>query len=198
MRPGLALIVAGVAAWMPPAALTAAGPTTTITVRVYQSAGLTPALEQRALEGAAAALRPALVEVRWRICTGPNRSTACDRRPDPSELSLRIVPEGSPGWNASITLGTAYVAPRVGGVLATVYFGHVERLARETHTDVAVLLGRAAAHELGHLLMRTSAHPSCGLMRANWTQKELQRNRPPDWAFTGGDVVAMRHLSPGH
>jgi len=62
VRPGLALIVAGVAAWMPPAALTAAGPTTTITVRVYQSAGLTPALEQRALEGAAAALRPALDE----------------------------------------------------------------------------------------------------------------------------------------
>ena len=120
MRPGLALIVAGVAAWMPPAALTAAGPAT-ITVRVYQTAGLTPTVEQRALEGAGAALRPALVEVRWRICTGPNRSTACDLRPGPSELSLRIVPQGSPDWNASITLGTAFVAPRTGGVLATVY-----------------------------------------------------------------------------
>ena len=196
MRPGLALIVAGVAAWMPPAALTAAGPAT-ITVRVYQTAGLTPTLEQRALEGAGAALRPALVEVRWRICTGPNRSTACDLRPGPSELSLRIVPQRSPGWNASITLGTAFVAPLTGGVLATVYFDHVERLARATRTDVAVLLGRAAAHELGHLLMRTSAHPSCGLMRANWTQEELRGNRPPDWAFTGGDVVAMRHLWPG-
>ena len=197
MRPGLALSVAAVTTWMPPAALAAGGPAT-ITVRVYQTVGLTPTLEQRALEGAAAALRPASVEVHWRICTGPNRSPVCDLRPDPSELSLRIVPEGFPRWNASITLGTAFVAPRVGGVLATVYFDHVERLARETRTDVAVLLGRAAAHELGHLLMRTSAHPSCGLMRPNWTQEELRRNRPPDWAFTGGDVVAMRHLWPDH
>jgi hypothetical protein len=55
-----------------------------------------------------------------------------------------------------------------------------------------VLLGRVAAHELGHLMMRTSAHPRRGLMRPNWTPNEIRRNRQADWAFTAGDVAAMR------
>ena len=62
-------------------------------------------------------------------------------------------------------------------------------------TDVAVLLGRVAAHELGHLMMDTSAHTRRGLMRPNWTPDEVRRNHFADWEFTAEDVTSMRQLA---
>jgi hypothetical protein len=58
-------------------------------------------------------------------------------------------------------------------VLATVYVTCVAWLATAARTDVAVLLGRVAAHELGHLVIRTSAHARRGLMRPHWTPDEV-------------------------
>ena len=62
-------------------------------------------------------------------------------------------------------------------------------------TDVAVLLGRVAAHELGHLMMHTTAHARRGLMRPNWTPDEVRRNHLADWEFTAEDVTSMRQLA---
>ena len=45
------------------------------------------------------------------------------------------------------------------GVLATVFLDRVEWLAFEAGADIALLLGRVAAHELGHLLMRALGMP---------------------------------------
>ena len=36
-----------------------------------------------------------------------------------------------------------------------------------------MLLGTVIAHELGHLLLSTNSHSTFGLMRANWSGKEL-------------------------
>jgi hypothetical protein len=194
VRFGLALIVAGAAASISSTALTAAEVLrTTITIRVYQSAGLPATLEQRALAEAETLLGAAFVDVVWRRCTGPKTSTSCDEPLGPSEISLRILKEGAPVHDRSAALGNAFVDRHAGGgVLATVYFNHVAWLAKLAGTDVAVVLGRAAAHELGHLLLRTSRHPQRGLMRPNWTVGEVRRNRASDWTFTAGDVAALR------
>ena len=149
-RLGFILVCAAV--WTCSTALTAKMvPRFTRTVRVYETAGLTSTLEQRALAEAEIVLRSAFVDVRWRLCTG-----------------------------------------QAGGVFANVYFNCVEWLAISAGTDVAVLLGRVAAHELGHLMMPTPAHARRGLMRPNWTPYEVRRNRLADWEFTAEDVTAMR------
>ena len=135
------------------------------------------------------------MDVDWRRCTGLTPATGCNARPGPSELSLRIVGTDAPQDD---TLGAAFVDPRAGGVLATVYFTRIAWLARVTGRDAGMLLGRAAAHELGHLLMRTTSHPGCGLMRATWTQREVRRNHAADWTFTAGDVAAMHQLQATH
>ena len=149
---------------------------TTRTVRVYQTAGLPSMLEQRALAEAEIVLRSAFVDVRWRKCTGLARSEACSSPPAPLELLL-VVRDGAPCQDTSATLGEALVVRHAGGMLATVYFNCVEWFAMSARTDVAVLLGRVAAHELGHLMMHTSAHALRGLMRPNWTPHEVRRNR---------------------
>jgi hypothetical protein len=193
-RVRLALILASAAAWTSLPVLTAAEDLrTTITVRVYQTAGLSSTLEQRALTEAETVLRTALVDVRWEKCAGLNPSPACDVPPGPSELLLRVVREENPGQDT--ILGSAVVVRGSGGVLATVYADQVARLAREAQSDVAVLLGRVAAHELGHLRMNTTAHARHGLMRANWTPCEVRRDVAADWSFTAGDRAAM--LQPG-
>ena len=194
----LALILAGAVAWTSPSALTAAASWTTITVRVYQTASLPSTLEQRSLTEAETVLRAARVDVRWRSCTGLSRRPAtCDAPPEPSELSLRVLREGPTHQYTSFPLGDAIVVRRPGdGTLASVDFNHVARVAEAAQTDVAVLLGRVAAHELGHLLMHSSAHAPHGLMRANWTLREVQQNRAADWAFTAWDVAALRQAGP--
>jgi hypothetical protein len=181
------LILAAAAVCAFPARLAAAAvPRTTITVRVCKDVSLPSMVEQRALDEAGAVLRAASVDVRWRKCTGPD----VDASSTAFELVLRIV-EARQATPPAV-LGTAFVIRRAGGVLATVYADRVAVLANQALIDVAVLFGRVAAHELGHLMMRTSVHARHGLMRSQWTTDELRRNYAPDWTFTARDVAEMR------
>jgi hypothetical protein len=49
----------------------------------------------------------------------------------------------------------------------------------------------AMAHEIGHLLLGTSAHASTGLMRAIWSRDELHRHDPADWQFSSVESATM-------
>ena len=61
-----------------------------------------------------------------------------------------------------------------------------------------MLLGRAIAHELGHLLMATSAHSAHGLMRPLWTQSEIRRRARTDWTFRPTEIAAIKaHAATG-
>lgn len=191
-----ALVMAGMAASLGVPLTANARPDRVVAVRVYQPADSSSTIDPRALAEADKVLRPALVTVLWRPCSGADRSAACDRPPVRSELSVRIVRHGAVRPRAATVLGNAFVAPGRGGVLATVYVDEVQDLAKVAGIDPAVLLGRATAHEIGHLLMRTSAHARYGLMRDTWTEPEVHRNQPLDWMFTAGDVVAMRRFWP--
>ena len=59
------------------------------------------------------------------------------------------------------------------------------------HVSSGELLGRAMAHEIGHLILGTTQHDSRGLMRGRWTVIELQNNRPWDWSLPRETVVDM-------
>ena len=91
------------------------------------------------------------------------------------------------------TLGFAMVDARAGsGVLSTVLADRIDSMARRTKSDGAVLLGRAIAHELGHLLLGSVSHSQHGLMRAHWTDSEVELNRQLDWIFSNREEVTMR------
>jgi hypothetical protein len=189
---GLGFSVVCAAMWTCSTAVTATvAPRTALTVRVYESVGLSASMERRALAEAEIVLRSALVDVRWEPCSRVAPSEACSVPPTPGERLLSVR-EGAGCPDVSVTLGEALVIRDKGGMLATVFFDCVVWLATATRTDVAVLLGRVAAHELGHLMMHSTAHPRHGLMRPRWTRDEVRRNRSTDWEFTAEDVEAMR------
>jgi hypothetical protein len=167
-----------------------------LSVRVYDNADVPKAALRTAFDTAAQALRPADVEVTWISCTvsSGGRCTEPLRR---GELMARLVRSGKTADPGDEALGTALVDPATGtGVLATVYVDRVERLARGSDGDLGTLLGRAMAHEIGHLLMGRAAHAVRGLMRPRWTRAEVARNVKADWGFDAPELRAIRARRP--
>jgi hypothetical protein len=175
---------------------------TEIVVRVYDSSGAGGPERRAALTIAASIVAPAAVELVWRTCdtgaqqpsSGPRGVDPCHAPLGPRELALRIVrsvPVG--GLRPDLPLGHALIDTDVGtGVLATVYIDRVDWVAERTGVDRDTLLGRAIAHELGHLLMATSIHYTRGLMREMWTPAEIRRRQERDWVFGPREIALIK------
>lgn len=167
-----------------------------MTIRVYDSVGVPKAATRMALDVAAHALEPASVDVTWVTCSRTSGGR-CGTPLAHGEIMVRLVRSAAPATGATDeSLGTALVDPVTGtGVLATVYVDRVERLAASGGTELGTLLGRAIAHEIGHLLMGRTAHGISGLMRPRWTRDEVVRNVVADWRFATADLQAIRSLA---
>jgi hypothetical protein len=161
-----------------------------LSVRVYDYSALDDSVRTTAVDEARAIIADAGVSTDWHDCR--RRQANCT--PETGELVIRVVRElGEPGTDWRRALGFSVVDPSAGtGTLATIYINRVEFSARHAGADLAVLLGRAIAHEVGHLILRTNAHAEHGLMRAIWTDQELARNLPDDWVFDSSDRRQIR------
>jgi hypothetical protein len=163
-----------------------------ITVRVYDSAGLPENVKQSAFGIASQTLGAASVGIRWEHCERADR--VCRLPLEAGEFVIRIVRSPAPGWaRTSLPLGEAFVDTEArSGVLATIYADRVALLAAAAGIDAATLLGRAIAHEMGHLLLASNGHSAQGLMRPLWSLNDLRRGRGADWVFTTEELAAIR------
>jgi hypothetical protein len=160
-------------------------------VRVYDTAGVPKAAMRAALDTAAQAVQPAGLEVTWLACSVSSGGRCLEplRR---GELMVRLVRSAAARPGDEESLGTALVDPHTGtGVLATVFVDRVEQLARRADGGLGTLLGRAMAHEIGHLLMGVAGHAARGLMRPRWTRAEVTRNATADWRFDAPELRAI-------
>ncbi|HEY3043473.1 MAG TPA: hypothetical protein VGJ39_05595 [Vicinamibacterales bacterium] len=168
-----------------------------VVIRTYQSGLVSSGDLSSALSVAADILKTAGLEPQWRICAEePEQpgSDACAEPLGPNELAIRFLRRPlSPNSAGHVPLGSSLIDTRAGsGSLATIYVDRVTGFARDSGTQAGVLLGRAIAHEIGHLLLGTTSHTRTGLMRAVWSTRALQRNRAGDWLFTPNDARSMR------
>ena len=165
-----------------------------VTVRVYDAAGLDEGLKQSALAAATRTLTAASIGIHWEHCERADRT--CTLPLAPGQLVVRIVRAQKPVpalARAGLALGDAHVDSTArSGVLATIYADRVEMLAAASGIDVATLLGRAIAHEMGHLLLASNVHSTHGLMRARWSRDDLRRGRGADWLFTPKEIAALK------
>lgn len=196
----LALAVIG-ALLLTPRGATAADPAVMddvhVTVRTYDITSLPPETRQAALATATAILRGAGVSVSWRACDAVFVRSAGDPCLAPlgrTELSVRFVRLPPPrGHTGALSLGYALVDTRARkGALATLYVDRVAGLAVNCEMDLGTLLGRAAAHEIGHLLLGTRGHTEQGLMQALWSRDALRATDDAVWVFTTREARAMR------
>lgn len=160
-----------------------------LAVRFYDFSALDKSVRAAALDEARAIVADAGVNADWHDCP---RTEGC--APEAGELIVRVVREtGEHGIEWQRALGFAVIDPAAGsGTLATIFVNRVEDSARHAGSDLALLLGRAIAHEVGHLILRTNAHADEGLMRAIWTEQELARNVHHDWVFASSDRRQIR------
>src|SRR5215472_4410676 len=124
-----------------------------LVVRTYDTVGLTPRAIGHALASADATLAAIGIAPIWHPCHAP----LCVPRPKPHEIDVRIVNATAltpPGVLGSAAVDVAQHA----GTLATVYADRIAALAAASGTDEGELLGRAVAHEIGHLMLGTAGH----------------------------------------
>jgi hypothetical protein len=124
-------------------------------------------------------------------CTQPLR--------EGTDFVLRLVSSTPPdatnrSLSRTVAMGTALIdRDSRAGALTTVNPELVLKIARGSRVDFATLLGRAIAHEIGHLLLGHSRHSRQGLMRAIWSQDEIRGIRSADWRFSAAEAEQMRH-----
>jgi hypothetical protein len=137
------------------------------------------------------------ISLHWIDCRVPqSESGAACTEPlgERGDLMLRLVDSPPQTSERIVALGTSLLdLEQRAGVLMTVDAVPIRVIAEKTSTDVSILLGRAIAHEIGHLLLGSSSHPGAGLMRALWTHEELRGLKPAYWQFTAHEAAQMRH-----
>lgn len=162
-----------------------------LVVRIYDSVGVSPVELDRARASVGAILASAGIDSIWRPC----HASSCTGPVKPHEVALRVV-RSTPG-SAKDSLGFSVIDVSQGtGSLGTIYEDRIRALAAQGDVYEGELLGRAMAHEIGHMLIGTNGHSRLGLMRALWVSSELQRGLPSDWVFSGSDGAKLRqHLA---
>ena len=190
-------------------ASTGSAETRRVVIRVYETGIGDVALRTAAIRTAASIVELAGVDVEWYDCTDNGRRPVCQDARRSGNFIARIMPTftssaplrklpvaalGAQG-DAEPALGFAVVDPVTrAGKMATVFHDHVETVARRTGVARSELLGRALAHEVGHLLLGVRGHSRGGIMRAVWTDDELTRDRPDDWLFASADRQKLQQV----
>jgi hypothetical protein len=169
--------------------LAAAAAALTITVRVYDLYGLPPDQREKALALAAETLAQANVTANWVDCRRDEHGVApppCLGVLERGELVLRILDRTTRGPHI---LGTAIVQEDGPNVVASIYAASAKERSVKSGVPIATVLGRVAAHEIGHLLLGTNSHAPAGIMRATW---DLKRPHPSEWRFRDADADKIR------
>ena len=173
-----------------------------VDVRIYDTGNSTPERRAAAIRTASAIVAEAGIAVEWHDCTDNGRRPECRISRRAGNLIVRIMPASVSGSGTrgtalaahsdssdrDLRLGLAIIDPDThAGEMATLFHEQVLTVAQRAGVESSELLGRALAHEIGHLLLGVTGHSTTGLMRAVWTDAELTQNRREDWLFAASD-----------
>lgn len=171
----------------------------TLTVRIFDNFGVPAEELQDARAYAGSILKEAGIHVTWMDCWYVDREAAgaaprCREATGVNEVVLRLQQASVHSGKRYTSLGFSLVVREGLPFLATVYPDLVTSVSRGAGIPTRDVLGRAIAHEIGHLLLNTNSHPKSGLMRAAWSRTELRRNVAEDWRFLEPEALKMREV----
>jgi hypothetical protein len=181
-------------------------PVVPLVIRLYDAGSDRSATRGEAITEATAIMADAGFMAEWVGCAtaAPSAARHCAIPLAGAELSVRLVTSAVTNRTPELPaprlmtpfrqpLGYSLVDPRTkSGSLATIYVDRVAWLAAEAHADETTLLGRAIAHEIGHLLLGSGDHARSGIMRAIWSREAVRGRGAADWRFLAGDAKRMR------
>jgi hypothetical protein len=161
----------------------------TITLRVSDYSDVNRRTLLAAEGEATGILKQAGVDARWVDC--PTSNADWENYPDcqsawqANDYAVRVLPnamvDSAGKWPDA--LGVAYDSDGLFAYLANVFYDRVSSISQGS-SPLPVLLGRAMAHEIGHLLLGTHSHSSKGIMRPFWSGQDLRLDVSPYLLFT--------------
>ena len=157
-----------------------AEPKLRITVRIQDYAQVAPKILDGAKREATAILGRPGIEVGWVHCTGTGLPSEplCLQPFGAIDLGIRILPQtmGDQMPRKDDVFGFAVISTDSRpSFLASVFYDRVQALSDALGYSRGATLGYVMAHEIGHLLLRTSGHSPLGIMRALLTPEDLLR-----------------------
>jgi len=170
-----------------------------IVVWTHDYAGVGRGTLDRAEKEMTRILEEAGIETAWVDCPvpaiGPGWHPANSEPVGSARIHINIVPRSMEA-HYPVTreaLGfTSFVKEGVRTSLATVFYDRVKDETQHTTASLAQILAYAIAHELGHLLLRTSGHAPSGIMHARWTPEDLVLVACRELLFTPEQAELMR------
>lgn len=177
---------------------TAAHADSRVTVWVYNYAHISQQDLAGAKNGTARIFDQAGITLEWVDCPISSAEVSshpiCQERMRPQELALVILPSFSGmHFDAGHMLGFSQVF--LNGTLghyAYVSYERVEAAARRGPALAYQILGYVAAHELGHVLLASSAHSSSGIMRARLEEGDFGDVAQEGLTFTPQQAQRIR------
>jgi hypothetical protein len=166
-----------------------------ITVQLFNNANA-PQLEVRRAESEAGWMfHKAGIAVHWVECPPLVRERGGDRvckEPDDPRLFVVSINAMDPPEQSDTALGFALLGGRTNHA-AAVYPRIVAQTAHNSAYQDCVLLGSVMAHELAHLLFRSTQHGE-GIMRSNWTRRDYLAMAQRRLAFTAEQSQTLRKM----
>jgi hypothetical protein len=132
------------------------------------------------------------VDVEWIDCQLSVNAPVCTAAAEADRLTLTIVTEDNPQMYGEDVLGRSVVGNSNKGVYARVFYAHIQAMAERERVDTGALLGLAIAHEFGHLLIGPNAHSPQGIMRANWSHRDIELGIQGRLQFTAQQAPIIR------
>jgi hypothetical protein len=161
-----------------------------LVIRLYDNGALGETDRAAAIATASEILGASNIPTSWPDCT-----LVCQRPMDATEVAVRIVRGRTAPFKGDLPLGYSLIdTQQRRGALATIYLDRVEWIAADAGIDPRVVLGRAIAHEIGHLLLGTNEHSPRGLMREVWSRRTLERNAADDWHFSAAETATLQRV----
>jgi hypothetical protein len=177
-----------------------AKPGASLTVFVYNNAGVAAGILADAQVFAARSYRAAGIELNWADCSTPHNDTAqlraCQTGNDGRAPVIRLIRENSAAGVTRSGNPPDYALGVALGSLAYIFYPKVKELAGHCPEQEFMILGRAMAHELGHLLLGENSHSAQGLMKAQLGCLDL-RPQSGVMLFDPKQVTRLRTLLAG-
>jgi hypothetical protein len=90
------------------------------------------------------------------------------------------------------SLGFTLLSNAGESIMASVFYDRIREMSSPPRAATPVLLGRAMAHEIGHLLLGANAHSRSGIMRAHWSDQDLTMGTRGEFLFTAEQSRRMK------
>ena len=187
-------VVTAVVAAMAMGVHAGAEPRVALTVRLYNTAGISAQELLSARDAMESTFQDSGLDLIVRQCgRGTGSIDPCSESLKPLEMVVRII--DAPLLDSTVhpdACGVAYVVKETDrGWLATAYSDRVTSAAVRVGVDAGTLLGLVISHELGHLLLGSGYHGWSGVMRADWSEELLAHPREP-WRFSALEAAKMK------